>query len=458
MTTTTDVGRRHAENRPQRVGLARALCAAMMLAACAGTAAARQDAPSNVASGPSASPTAKVPLLPLMILDDTLRAIPIRRLASVTGEAVTFVDTDGKEQELSRERVLGLVPSDWAESLEQPVSRTERSVQSSLRLVDGVALMGTPMLPEAEPAGESLSWRHLVLRDFTFKLDRIASIDLAARAGEPPSLTAEADAFLDGDAPNADTILLRNGERLRGFVAGFQPGVENGRGAPAVNIEVDKVTTVIPLPRVRAIALSNPRTRPNGITLSMVDGSVISSSTLTFNENKTFGVMLERPGKPELFHLTNDSLSAALLSPRRLMPLASLQPLADPPGSRVTRDVKVIAEPEPLDMRSVQVDGVRDVRWAVPAGAVRFGAMLVLPDDARPLGAFTCMVEVLNERAEPLPGLTKEASLSSKVSSADVSLELPPQARSIRIRRVQGASGPVQVSVLLRRGAFVLAP
>lgn len=452
---------------PQRHTLASGLVVASVMATfvtLAGGSIARQDLTPSSPSVRGKSQVEGASRSSLMILDNNLRTIALQRLSSFTSESITYVDMDGQERRLEREGVLALVPRDWAESLSQPVTRTARSDQAVLRLADGVTLMGTPALTDADEAGgESLTWDHRVLREFTFKLDQILSIDLAARDGEPPALTAEADALLDTRASSADTILLRNAERLRGFVAGFQPGVENGRGAPAISIEIDKVATVVPLARVRAISLSNPRTRSGAITISLGDGSVISASTLTFGDDKTFVVAIERSGQPvQSVRLTNDSLQAALLSPRRLVTLASLTPQAPPVATsrtdRATREVTVIAEPEPLDLRSVLVSGAAEVRWAIPSGAVRFGAMLVLPDDARPLGAFSCSLDVLNDRGATLPGLSKEHSLSSKSPSGELLIELPPEARSIRFRTVQGASGPVQVGVLLRRAAFVLKP
>ncbi len=401
----------------------------------------------------------------LVLLDDQLRSIAMHRLTSVTETTVSYVDIQGQARSLPRAEVLGLVPADWADSLDQPVSRTRRSGQASIRLTDGVTLVGSAELsPDAgTSASDTLIWNHRVLALFRFKLDQIASIDLAQRSGEPRSLTTQADALLDGPPPGSDIILLRNAEQLRGFVNGFQPGVDNGRGTPAISIEIDKAATVIPLSRVRAVVISNPRTRSDAITVSLVDGSVISTRSLSFSDDRTFAVSLARAGQsPESVRLTNDSLQSALLSPRRVTPLAMITPLPEPPppggSAPLPSPVTVIAEPEPMDARSVHLRGPAQARWPIPQNAARFGATLVIPDDARPLGDFRCIVDALDAGDRVIPGLSQTLPLSWRAASPSVLLDLPPEARTLRVTIEPGPSGPVQASLLLRRAVFVIKP
>jgi hypothetical protein len=325
--------------------------------------------------------------------------------------------------------------------------------------------MGSPELsPDAgESASDTLGWNHVVLSTFRFKLDQIASIDLAQRSAEPRSLTTQADALLDGPTPSSDIVLLRNAEQLRGFVNGFQPGVDNGRGTPAISIEIDKVATVIPLSRVRAVVISNPRTHSNDITIALGDGSVISSQSLSFADDMTFAISLSRAGQsPETVRLTPDSLRSALVNPARVAPLATIPPLPEPAPSDkaapLPSPVTIIAEPEPMDARSIHVRGPARARWPIPTGATKFGATLVIPDDARPLGDFRCVVDVLDASDRVIPGVSQTLPLSGRVPAPSLLIELPPDARTLRVTIEPGASGAVQASVLLRRAIFVRKP
>jgi hypothetical protein len=458
----------HHRSTAQRESTPRGLCTlgiALLTIAAPLIAAQPAEPTTKPATAPEARGTASRARSTLMLLDDHLRCIAMHRLTSVTETAVRYVDLQGEDRSLPRAEVLAIVPADWADSLDQPVSRTSRSTQASLRLTDGVTLMGSPELsPDAgESASDTLGWNHVVLSTFRFKLDQIASIDLAQRSAEPRSLTTQADALLDGPTPSSDIVLLRNAEQLRGFVNGFQPGVDNGRGTPAISIEIDKVATVIPLSRVRAVVISNPRTHSNDITIALGDGSVISSQSLSFADDMTFAISLSRAGQsPETVRLTPDSLRSALVNPARVAPLATIPPLPEPAPSDkaapLPSPVTIIAEPEPMDARSIHVRGPARARWPIPTGATKFGATLVIPDDARPLGDFRCVVDVLDASDRVIPGVSQTLPLSGRVPAPSLLIELPPDARTLRVTIEPGASGAVQASVLLRRAIFVRKP
>lgn len=411
-------------------------------------------------------PVKRLPTIELV--DKDLRPTPAVALTSLSATSVTYIAADGQSQTIDRNKLLAVVPIGWATAAAEPGGITPPSSAQSqapasvLHLTDGSRIPGEPELANAAPGEDFILWRTNALRISRIKLDLISRIDLAPKAGEPLALTAEADAL---NASRGDTILLRNGDKLTGFLAGFTSASTTDsdtkpRFSPAVRIEVEKQLTTIPLPRVRAIALSNPPA-PSDLPRLWIMPEANPSSTIVPAQRLAIAdgqITFQSPwADNQSESLRTEAVAGLLLTPARLKPLADLPTQAQSGlGRRWFEGVRRDPESELLGLDDVVFPGLMSVDWAIPKGAESFVATLVLPDDCRVWGGYGVAVEVLDGSGKVLSVETQPCQLSPEQPSVAVRAAIGAGAQTLRVRMIAGEHGVVQSKLAIRRGVFLM--
>ena len=201
---------------------------------------------------------------PAVLIDATLDARPAE-LVSIVGGTVSVFDAERAFQTLPAGAVLRV------RLTEDGNAGTAVTPEAVLTLFDGQRLPGRPVpaLPDAEgDAAEVLRWRTPLSGVLAVPLDRVRSVRLTPEAG--PDAQARGD-----DAPLADTVTLRTGDTLTGFVEAF--------GAEGLQIDADDLGAVtLPLDRVRTVRLANPPAPREAVDrVTLRDGTRVDAVTLT---------------------------------------------------------------------------------------------------------------------------------------------------------------------------------
>ena len=303
--------------------------------------------------------------------------------------------------------------------------------EAVLELTDGQRFPGRP----AETSGEddALIWSHPTFGLITAPIDSIARI--AMNSG------ASASAFT-GDNLLNDQLALVNGDRLVGFVLSLGDPVE---------FEVDSETIELPRDVISEARFANPPSPMSGMVVWLDDGSVAVVASLETRLDENVSVQL--PGGQTALVPLNE-VRAVAFDAGRLRALASLEIVSQRPvGERGVFDpVRVIASTgakgaTDLNTPGVELPGPMEVRWSLPAGAMRFAAVAELPLESLPWGDLEIVVsqsgtELLRER------------LNQSQPRAEFSLVVQPG--ELRVTVEPGANGPISDRVLLRRPLLLI--
>lgn len=379
---------------------------------------------------------------PRLVIDSTLRAIPVATLDLAAG-AWRFADEGGKPGTLPRTNVLAVMPAPAAEPAARAGGLVWRSASSGsegvgrLELVDGQVLAGKLTGMNAD----QFEWEHPLLGRLAVPLDRVALLVPKSRGSAdtiPPSAS--------------DTLLLQNGDRLSGFVAGLAPAGAEGL---AIDFEVGGKKQRIPLSRVAAVRLSNPAAASVGPRVWLRDGSVVSGDLspgtgkgprvtpagITPSEGKPHGAIDLRWGDL-LGYAADTSRVRALAS----IPWTRVLESADrtwTPGPRIDASTRAALGALPIDL-----PGPMGVEWELPAGATRLAGTAVLPPACRTFGSCTLTIEVAG-----LDRPLHTATLTGASPRAEFNVALPPTSGptgpTLRLRLEPGTSGPVQARATL---------
>ncbi len=296
-----------------------------------------------------------------------LSRLPIR-LTEITGERVVWSDPTGDTAVVPVGDVLGLAARGLSRAEEETggVLSALRFEPSMLRLTDGRRLTGS--LSAQEDLPETLRWQHPVLGRVDVPLEQIDRLVLQrATVGAG---TVELLPIAEQD----DVILLRNGDRLEGFVAGL--------GRDAV-IEVDGRSIAVPMETVHQVALANPRERWRGPMVWLRDGSVLGAAEVRFDGAAFVLIDDTTPateaddteGSAQSVTIRPEHVSAVSFDTRRLVPVSSL--LGGAAG---------VGEPGAFGARAITLDGRASVGVELPGGASRLALTAELPLRARAWG------------------------------------------------------------------------
>lgn len=359
---------------------------------------------------------------------------------SLDGAGVHVRDARGARRVIPQGDVLGLFePGRTRLVPDAPV----------LTLVDGQRLIGA--IGATEAGSEDVTIAHPVLGTIVVPLDEVLWLAM-------PGMPAP------GRSAGGDTVLLANGDVVRGFVTeiGALVRIEDESGNERA-IEMDAVASVL--------VENEPRPRA-GSMFWMADGSVISVSMPSAPEPglvtvepilsaaaKVGASEAEQRSSPATAILENVIgwvPDASRLAPLSGLDLVRVEPLSPRPWT----------DPPRLDDRGAGTLGGVDVLmpgpcvavWTLPVGADGFTCDLVLPEAFRDWG--DCVV-----RIGASPGADGSAAkdlwrgrLNAETPAATVSVDLATGSRTLVVTVEPGELGPVQdrptiASAFVRVGA-----
>ncbi|MEO1583331.1 MAG: hypothetical protein AAFR96_02025 [Planctomycetota bacterium] len=364
-------------------------------------------------------------------------------LTKVEGDRLSWVDADGSEGGATTPDILGLIATNPdAGSGVNPGSNpgagggngaglgTLDEVLSfqpaMLRLVDGRKLTGAPSgrIESATDEEGPLRWQHPVLGAVEVPLEQIDRLVLQ-RTSLGPSRRAV--------LPPADTddlVLLRNGDRLRGFVVGI------GR---ELAIETEAGVSRVPFEAIDQVALANPRERWAGPMVWLRDGSVLGVTSVSFDgDTMTLNWQTDvdteaEPDEPERsVAVPHELVRAVVFDSRRVVPLVDLLPAAEVERvSRVgaSRAVGGPADDPPLGAEPLSLSGRDELQLALPVGAESLSLRAALPLRARAWGRGTLVVRLDGMVRARLPVSASEPVADAVVQisgASELSLGLEP--------------------------------
>ena len=346
---------------------------------------------------------------------------PVRLLA-VGAEQVqvsTVRGTRSRTSSVPRRDVLAVLADDAA-------AAPATSGEAWLRTTGGEVLAGR-LAPPEKPGAETLVWRTARLGDLTLKLDEVKRLDFLPVAGEPGP-----------GRPGEDRVLLSNGDVLAGFLESV---------GETVTVEVAKQKRQAPLASVARVELSNAVRPAAGMLVWLADGQVLRATSLS---GTAAGTTIVREGKPTA--VASAEIAGFVEDAAVLRPLAEFLPASVAPfGKRAWAGALEVGDAAvPLGAADVTLPSPMVVTWALPEGARRLSARVVLPAASRVWG--DCVVIVEQTGVKGVGG--KELGrfhLSGEAPEAELNVELLAGGGPVRVTLDEGANGPIQDRVMLRQ-------
>jgi hypothetical protein len=388
------------------------------------------------ADAPASIPETDAPGRPAVMIDEGLASKRIR-LLSLDDKQVEFIDELQRKRRLPRTAVLALIadPSEPAKEERRAWSRTPLTPPGVLETVDGQRFPGDTA--GAPPDAESFAWDIPALGRFELPLDLVRFVRRKDSVEPAP---------VAGRAPAADTIVLTNGDRLTGFLAGVGATVRfEPTGADPVEIGLD---------RVAAMILANPAKPARGPRVWLEGGAVAAVRRLTIDTEGRMLLSLEAgpTGSFEWSKLRALSFDAARLVPLSSMAIAQQEPTGDrrwaPPlqvASGAAEDGAL--EERPLDAADLVLPGPMRVRWDLPEGAARLSATLALAPGSEPWGDCEVIIksgtrEIARRR---LIGGNDAVTINVELSSGPLTIEVDA-----------GRYGPIKDRVVIGRPLIMI--
>ena len=314
-----------------------------------------------------------------------------------------------------------------------------------IELTDGQRFIGR-LAPGGENA-DGIGWHSPVFGPLHFPLDLVRAIVLDQNAARPTDFGAD------------DTLVLRNGDVLTGFIAHIGPFAEIDIGGRPVSVPIDRVAV--------AIFSNEPRHRA-GLFVWLADGTIARVVSL-----RTDGSLVEltrQPAHPDTEanavaparRVPMSQLLAVVADAAVIVPLASITPVAQPasPDRRRTPPAR-FGSPlgQPLDAATIELPGPMRIEWLLPPGtrSLIFDAML--PEHSRTWG--DCEIVVAAHASSLDDTLGRELArvrLFDLQPSATVIARFPPDAVRVSITLEPGRFGPAQDRALLRGALLLIEP
>lgn len=384
------------------------------------------------------------------------------QLIGIGRAGIRFVE-DGETRTLDTGELVAVLPG---ESLGTGVGITRRwwppsamlsGYPAVVDLVDGQRLIGyvaPAVTSEGTPEPEAIDIAYRGVPSFRVPFERIARVNLNPASLEDPWDRSATD----------DTLVMRNGDRVSGFLLSISDDVtlEAGSGRE-VSLSVQSVSQIV---------FANPTEQSEAPLYWLADGSVLAGRPV--GNDKTLGVVL-RPvlemtssgssiGVSEALHLDPDEVLGVAERPGTIGMLSAQEMVEQTPlgGRRWAPPVSarvLTGEPKPLGA-DVVLPGPMRAAWVLPAGATRFACGIELGEGSRAhAGAWSdCAVRVGVARGQGAPEFLAEHRLDGTNLGARVVLDLDGvDATRLVIEVDAGAYGPVQNSVTLRRPVILLA-
>lgn len=371
---------------------------------------------------------------PVRVLHADLR-LENATLIGADDAGVTLRPDDGRARRVPLGSLLA-VSAGATDALPRIEGVAEPANRVFVELVDGQRLL-VDLAETGDP--DAIAGPVLGLGAGRIPLERVARV---ARPGSP----------WHAPAPDADLVLLTNGDRLGGFVAAI---------GPVVRVETDDgAVSEIPLGLIDEIRLANPPEPAPGLIVTDDRGVALRPRVFGIDEDLVLAISVD-PGPLGVDSRGEDTIAytpsgARLLSMRvvsgqgRALALA-----ARPPGSvRPTGDRRWTPEPETLPARDPAI-GLGDLRMPGPAEAVfpiepgvraaRFAGAVraAAPGDWTDLIVRVHAETRVGERV-PLA----EHRLTRSGPHAEIAADLPEGVRAVVLEVDPGRFGAVQDAVV----------
>jgi hypothetical protein len=406
---------------------------------------------------------ASAEIKPMLILDRRLELTPVQ-VNGISQSVIQEVDARGQVRTRPVGDVLALLPIAFDrgdEGAQTPDAGTEPASTGSgaradaaailagracVTLVDGERIVGRPD-PDAIQE-DALAWHHDSLGSLVFRLERVMRIVFAPVEGEKAAIPAEPSGA-------DDVVVLRNGDRLTGFVVRVQPDIEIESGGQTLNLPID---------RVARVELVNEPEPARGTHLWLADGTRIAVHSLAEPDDDADGLklFLDPPSESPLSEARSiplHELVAIAFEAGQLAPLTD-RPMveSEPDDTRRTGRPPVIQRgvADPLGAGDILLPGPMTAEWSLPDGAMRLAGWVTLPQDDFLWGDCNVTFETLNEAGEPTE--TAHARLRGMTPTVRINEELPSDAVRLRVHLESGEYGAIQDQALLQRFILLTDP
>lgn len=349
-------------------------------------------------------------------------------------DGIEWIEQGGIRRKASASEVLGLATRlAPLRSAQAPLDMMSVAPGATgiIELTDGQRFPGERL--QAEDAGESIAWRHPMFGRMSFPLDNVR------RAGFDTAARERIERNAARNTPK-DAAWLANGDALEGFLIALNERVV---------FQTDAGEASAPTDRVAGLALTSPATVTRGPRYWLDEGSVCSvSSAVSAGAGWT---SLSLPTGQSV-RIPMNSVRAMLMDAGVITPLSALpEPSVAPVGDRDVLDgVRILpATATPAwNAYDIELGGPLSVTWVLPAGALRFSAVIELPLSTQRWG--DCDIVVLLD-GEP----AWKGRLSPDEPSARIAMTAAGRRLTIEVR--PGAHGAVNDRPVLRRAIVVLS-
>lgn len=285
------------------------------------------------------------------------------------------------------------------------------------------------------PEGASVRWKHLGLGMIDLPTEQLASIQF-----QPTSIVSH--------AADADEVVLRNRDIVRGFVEKFGDPIILDTAGEKKEIAID---------RIASLTLVNTK-RPSGVVRvwirdgTVIDGSAIRAITSGAEVSFILEGMTLVTGRPPLA-LMPEEILAVRTSGKRILALCDLQPTVLAPTTQALPRCEyppptITQQNAPLAAAGLEVRGPLRLIYEVPQGFTTFNATAEMPPSMRTWG--DCVIVVRQDQRE-----LARSEVSAK--NPTVQIHIAIHAGPLEIEIEEGGGGPIGDTIILRRAMFVIA-
>lgn len=324
------------------------------------------------------------------------------------------------------------------------IPRRERAPQQrrslgAVQLSDGQRLVGTFGGFVTNESGSVSRWKNLNLGSLSIPINQTAKILFESSAGAGTL-----------EAIDSDVLLLRNGDRVAGFVKSV--GTE---------VEMESQGTIQPVPveRIAAMALVHAEQKGGPIRVWFNDGSILDATKIEngFAGGFVGGFVLRGltlVEKRSNLPVMPDDIDGIVLQSQRLRPLAHLTPRMEEPTAamlpRASHEPPQVADVQsaPLSAATITLRGPIRLVYEIPEGFTILSATAEIPPALRRWGD---LVLVIRQDEKEL--------LRQPMSAAhpNAAIALPIVAGALEIEVEEAGHGPVGDTVILARPLLIRA-
>jgi len=296
-----------------------------------------------------------------------------------------------------------------------------------IQLADGQVLVGSFGGFAAVESGSVSRWKHSGLGNVSIPLDQTALIQFE------PLLTTLV-------ASDSDVILLRNGDRVSGFVKSVGTEVE---------MEVQGSVQPVPVERIAGMALVHAEQKGGPLRVWLNDGSVFDAAQIDGGFAGGFALrgLALVAGRSNL-PLTVEDIDGVALQPARLQSLADQAPRIEDanapalPRSHQEPPRVTDGRSAPLSAATITLRGPIRLIYEIPEGFTTLSAIAEIPLAFRRWGDVVLVIRQGGKELlrQPMSG-----------SNSRHSIALPIVAGELEIEVEEARHGPVGDTVILTR-------